>query len=237
MESSRIPPTNCRMTPRPPLELIVPDCAVRSPVTRRIRVVLPAPFGPTSAATRPSPTRNETSSSSTRPSGSVWVRCAASTWPISAPRFVFAGRPYLASGRSGGRPHDTKRCPPAQFNGFSGVWMPAPRQSDAGQARLARPGAGNTGGVCPTMAAWTRRASARTPGFAPRTPTATRPRRCSTTPWPRGGSPSMSTPSGWTRSTPPRPTPTSCRCWTTCLVTAPRWRRSRGPARWPRRGR
>ena len=67
----RIPPMNCRITPSPPLVVTVPDCGVTSPAMSRIRVVLPAPFGPTSAATVPSPTRNEASSSSTRPSGST----------------------------------------------------------------------------------------------------------------------------------------------------------------------
>ena len=37
----------------------------------RSRVVLPAPLAPTSATLAPSPTRNETSSSSTRPSGQL----------------------------------------------------------------------------------------------------------------------------------------------------------------------
>ena len=46
---------NCRITPSPPLELTVPDCGVRSPATSRSSVVLPAPFGPTRAATTPSP--------------------------------------------------------------------------------------------------------------------------------------------------------------------------------------
>src|SRR5215467_8140792 len=69
------------MTPRPPLEVTVPDCGVRSPVTSRKSVVLPAPLGPTSAAVVPSPTRNETSSSSTLPSGRAWLRCATSTYP------------------------------------------------------------------------------------------------------------------------------------------------------------
>ena len=59
------------MTPSPPLVVTVPDCGVRSPAISRISVVFPDPFGPTSAATAPSPTRNEASSSSTRPSGSA----------------------------------------------------------------------------------------------------------------------------------------------------------------------
>ena len=74
-----MPPMNWRMTPSPPLAVTVPDCGAWSPAMSRISVVLPAPFGPTSAATEPSPTRNEASSSSTRPSGSAWLRCATST--------------------------------------------------------------------------------------------------------------------------------------------------------------
>ena len=66
------------MTPMPPLELTEPDCGARSPAASRISVVFPAPLGPTSAAIVPSPTRNDTSSRSTRPSGSVWVTCATS---------------------------------------------------------------------------------------------------------------------------------------------------------------
>ena len=62
---------NCRITPSPPLAVTVPDCGVTSPAMSRISVVFPEPFGPTSAATVPSPTRNEASSSSTRPSGSA----------------------------------------------------------------------------------------------------------------------------------------------------------------------
>src|SRR5262249_54260407 len=46
----RIPPTNCLITPRPPLTATVPDCGARSPAMSRISVVLPAPFGPTRAA-------------------------------------------------------------------------------------------------------------------------------------------------------------------------------------------
>src|SRR5215469_17903317 len=70
----------------PPLALTEPDCGAMSPVRSRTRVVLPAPFGPIRAATTPSPTRNETSSSKTRPSGSTWLTCAASMWPIGPPR-------------------------------------------------------------------------------------------------------------------------------------------------------
>ena len=78
MEESRIPPTNCRMTPTPPLEVTDPDCGAMSPAASRISVVFPAPLGPTSAATMPSPTRNDTSSSSTRPSGRAWLTCDTS---------------------------------------------------------------------------------------------------------------------------------------------------------------
>ena len=47
-----------------------PACGARSPVMIRSSVVLPAPLAPTRATLAPSPTRNDTSSSSTRPSGS-----------------------------------------------------------------------------------------------------------------------------------------------------------------------
>ena len=76
---------NCRITPSPPLVVTVPDCGITSPAISLISVVLPAPFGPTSAATVPSPTRNEASSSSTRPSGSACCTCATSTCPTSVP--------------------------------------------------------------------------------------------------------------------------------------------------------
>ena len=70
MDSSRSEPTNCRITPSPPLVVTAPACAVASPAMIRSRVVLPAPFAPTRATVAPSPTRNETSSNSARPSGS-----------------------------------------------------------------------------------------------------------------------------------------------------------------------
>ena len=60
---------NWRITPSPPLRETEPLVGVRSPAMIRSRVVLPDPLGPTSATTAPSATRNETSSSSTRPSG------------------------------------------------------------------------------------------------------------------------------------------------------------------------
>jgi len=72
-------PTNWRMTPRPPLTATVPDCAAISPAMSRTSVVLPAPFGPTSAAVVPSPTRKQASASSSRPSGSAWLSRATST--------------------------------------------------------------------------------------------------------------------------------------------------------------
>ncbi len=62
-------PMNCAITPNPPLRDTVPLLGRRSPAMIRSSVVLPAPLGPTRATTAPSPTRNETSSSSTRPSG------------------------------------------------------------------------------------------------------------------------------------------------------------------------
>ena len=68
---ARMPPTNCRMMPSPPLKLTVPDCGCTSPAISRISVVFPDPFGPTSAAMVPSPTRNDASSISTLPSGSA----------------------------------------------------------------------------------------------------------------------------------------------------------------------
>jgi hypothetical protein len=50
VDSSRTEPTNCRITPRPPDPVTTPSVGSRSPVTMRSKVVLPAPFGPTSAA-------------------------------------------------------------------------------------------------------------------------------------------------------------------------------------------
>ena len=64
-------PMNWRMTPRPPKRAIAPTLIGRSPATMRSSVVLPAPFGPTSATLAPSPTRKETSVKSSRPSGST----------------------------------------------------------------------------------------------------------------------------------------------------------------------
>ncbi len=63
-------PTIWRITPSPPERVTAPSCGTRSPVMIRSSVVLPAPFAPTSATFAPSPTRKETSSRSTRPSGS-----------------------------------------------------------------------------------------------------------------------------------------------------------------------
>lgn len=69
VDSSRMLPMNCRITPSPPERDTVPSCASSSPEMMRVRVVLPDPFAPTSATTAPSPTRNEMSVSSGRPSG------------------------------------------------------------------------------------------------------------------------------------------------------------------------
>src|SRR5260221_13540110 len=91
-----IPPMNWRMTPMPPLWVTEPACGVRSPATRRTSVVLPAPFGPISATVLPSPARNETSSSSTRPSGSAWDKCATSTWPTGLPTSLILSLPRIA---------------------------------------------------------------------------------------------------------------------------------------------
>ena len=49
----------------------------------RIKVVLPDPLGPISATLAPSPTRNETSFSNTRPSESEYSTALTSMWPIS----------------------------------------------------------------------------------------------------------------------------------------------------------
>ena len=69
--SSRTEPMNWRMTPSPPVRATEPASGSRSPAMIRSRVVLPAPFSPTSAARAPAPMRKDTSSSSTRPSGNV----------------------------------------------------------------------------------------------------------------------------------------------------------------------
>ncbi len=66
---SDIWPMNWRMTAIEPPHTIEPSCGSRSPAIIRIKVVLPAPFGPTSAAVAPLGTRKVTSSSSGRPSG------------------------------------------------------------------------------------------------------------------------------------------------------------------------
>ena len=68
--SPRSVPTIWRITPRPPVRVTTPAWGTRSPVMMRSSVVLPAPLAPTSATLAPSPTRNDTSSSRTRPSGS-----------------------------------------------------------------------------------------------------------------------------------------------------------------------
>ena len=48
---------NWRITPSPPARAIDPAAGASSPATMRSSVVLPAPFGPTSATLAPSPTR------------------------------------------------------------------------------------------------------------------------------------------------------------------------------------
>src|SRR5262245_19483195 len=63
---------------------MVPVVVDRSPATMRSNVVLPAPFGPTSATLAPSPTRKLTSANSCRPSASVCATPAMSTYPTGA---------------------------------------------------------------------------------------------------------------------------------------------------------
>ena len=65
---SRTEPMNWRITPSPPVIATVPSSGEISPQIMRISVVLPDPLGPISATFAPSPTRNETSLSNTRPS-------------------------------------------------------------------------------------------------------------------------------------------------------------------------
>ncbi len=84
-------PMNCRITPRPPLRLIEPRVGGRSPAMIFSSVVLPEPLGPTSATTAPSPTRNETSSSRTRPSGRSKLTPERSMWPMGHHRRNSAG--------------------------------------------------------------------------------------------------------------------------------------------------
>ena len=69
VDSSPIMPMNWRITPSPPARAIAPLRTGRSPATILSSVVLPAPFGPTRATLAPSPTRNDTSAKSSRPSG------------------------------------------------------------------------------------------------------------------------------------------------------------------------
>ncbi len=68
---SRMEPMNCRITPTPPRLAMVPACGAMSPATSRNSVVFPAPLGPIRADLEPSPTRNDTSLNSTRPSPST----------------------------------------------------------------------------------------------------------------------------------------------------------------------
>src|SRR3954447_22371525 len=76
-------PTIWRITPSPPLRVTTPACGTSSPVMILSSVVLPAPLAPTSATLAPSPTRNDTSSSRTLPSGSSYRTPATSTCPTS----------------------------------------------------------------------------------------------------------------------------------------------------------
>ncbi len=69
MVSSRMLPTNCRITPSPPSRVTAPLSGARSPAMIRSNVVFPVPFGPINAAVAPSPTRKVTSSSKGLPSG------------------------------------------------------------------------------------------------------------------------------------------------------------------------
>src|SRR5215813_2577683 len=69
----------------------------KSPATMRSNVVLPAPFGPTSATFAPSPTRKLTSWKSTRPSGSTWLTAATSTYPIEIQFLVKAPGPLVGA--------------------------------------------------------------------------------------------------------------------------------------------
>ena len=69
VRSSRTEPTNCGITPSPPLTVTAPPCGCSSPAISRSSVVLPAPLAPTNATDAPSPTRKDTSPSRTLPSG------------------------------------------------------------------------------------------------------------------------------------------------------------------------
>ena len=71
------------MTPSPPVIATAPSSGFKSPQIMRIKVVLPDPLGPISATFAPSPTRNETSFSNTRPSESEYSTALTSMWPIS----------------------------------------------------------------------------------------------------------------------------------------------------------
>ncbi len=77
--SSRTEPMNWRITPSPPSLVTAPTCGVMSPATIRSSVVLPVPLAPTSATLAPSPTRNETSRNSSRPSGRMHPSALIST--------------------------------------------------------------------------------------------------------------------------------------------------------------
>ncbi len=69
VRSSLTDPTNCGITPSPPLVVTVPASGLSSPEMIFSSVLLPAPFGPTRASTSPCPTRKLASLSSIRPSG------------------------------------------------------------------------------------------------------------------------------------------------------------------------
>ena len=72
---------NWRITPSPPETIIDPLSCSRSPAIMRKSVVLPEPFAPISATFAPSPTRKETSLSSTRPSERAYSTPETFIWP------------------------------------------------------------------------------------------------------------------------------------------------------------
>ena len=79
VRSSSTRPIIWSITPSPPDRDTVPSCGARSPATIRRSVVLPAPFGPTSATFAPSPTRRSTDVRSALPSGRKYERPETST--------------------------------------------------------------------------------------------------------------------------------------------------------------
>ncbi|CAB5008806.1 unannotated protein [freshwater metagenome] len=82
VEPSRTVPINWRITPKPPEIATFPFSGAKSPEIILTSVVLPEPFGPISATLAPSPTRNETSFRSTRPSESEYSIPITSICPI-----------------------------------------------------------------------------------------------------------------------------------------------------------